>query len=318
MCDWSTYVQPPDFLEATRRMMLDMDILPVIIKWIGIKPGMRILDVGCGTGAFSYYLAQGTDNCEFVGIDTDKTYIKLAQQKNDNNNGSNRFEFLLDDALNIPYEKESFDIIVSHTFLTNMKKPVLALREMMRVGKAGGIIASITAQSIENIPLHPGFYPVTHSDYFMEWAQLTQKVWKMYNTIRPVKDYLFDTAPQLIPRAFVEAGLWNICMHGIGKGFSLSNAAIDDNDKRFYIEACRKAEQAKFKAFSELEGFHDIITPEEEKRYKELVDIRSEALMKEVGENVIWEWTGGANILMTGVIPPSIRTLLNFRKKQDE
>jgi ubiquinone/menaquinone biosynthesis C-methylase UbiE len=314
MSDWSKYFQTPDFLEATRLMSLEEDMLPLIIKWIGIKPGMKILDVGCGTGAFTFYLARGVENCEFVGVDMDDLFLEKAKEKLDRNSTcSNCFEFLKGDALNLQFKEDYFDIVVSHTFLTNMQKPVSAIKEMMRVGKTGGIVASITAQSLINIPLHPGFYPVDTHDYYTEWMELYIKVWKMYNALYPMKDFLSDVDPVLIPKSFANAGLWGICMHSIGKGVSLSNAAISDEDKQLYIEAQRKAERQKFKAFKELEGFEKHITMEEAQRYQELVEIRHDALLKDVGENAIWEWTGGANILMTGVIPPTMKSLYKLQ-----
>ena len=49
MTEWSKYVQNPPFLEATRMTLFDPDTRDVLIKWTGIKSGMRVLDVGCGT-----------------------------------------------------------------------------------------------------------------------------------------------------------------------------------------------------------------------------------------------------------------------------
>lgn len=61
------------------------------------------------------------------------------------------------DALKLPFDNASFGAVVSHTFLTNVSDPHLALREMMRVGRTLSPVTSITAQSFENIPAHHGF-----------------------------------------------------------------------------------------------------------------------------------------------------------------
>ena len=81
MTEWSKYVQNPAFLEATRMTLFDPDTRDVLIKWTGIKSGMRVLDVGCGTGALTFYLAEGVSGCEFVGLDMDERFIAIANDK---------------------------------------------------------------------------------------------------------------------------------------------------------------------------------------------------------------------------------------------
>jgi hypothetical protein len=38
-------------------------------------------------------------------------------------------------------------------------------------------------------------------------------------------------------------------------------------------------------------------------------------LLAECGENAIWEWNGGATLVMTGIVPPTVRTLLRLAGK---
>ena len=319
MTEWSKYVQNPPFLEATRMTLFDPDTRDVLIKWTGIKSGMRVLDVGCGTGALTFFLAEGVTGCEFVGLDIDKRFIAIANEKKEEYAKSgNSFTFVTGDALKLPFDNASFDAVVSNTFLTNVPDPHSALREMMRVGRTLSPVTSITAQSFEFIPAHPGFYEKDHLEYYDEWAELFIKLYTAYEEVLPKKDYLLGCHPLLVPKLFSEAGMWDIRMHSLGKSCSTSNAAMEDADKRRYLELLYKAELEKLDAFYELEAFREKITEEEADRFRELMKLRNDLLLAECGENAIWEWYGGASLVMTGLVPPTLRTLLRMTGKERE
>ncbi|MGI6617621.1 MAG: class I SAM-dependent methyltransferase [Saccharofermentanales bacterium] len=316
MTDWSKYVQNPAFLEATRMMMFDPDTRDVLIKWAGIKNGMRVLDVGCGTGALTFFLAEGLSDCEFVGLDIDEHFIACANEKKEQYaTGGNSFSFVIGDALKLPFDNASFDAVVSHTFLTNVPDPHLALREMMRVGRVLSPVTSITAQSFKDIPAHPGFYEKNHLEYYEEWVDLFIKLYSTYEEVLPKKDYLLGCDPLLVPRLFSEVGMWDIRMHSLGKSCSVSNAAMKDEDKRRYIELLHEAELEKLDSFYELETFREKVSKKEAERFRELMKIRRDLLLAECGENATWEWYGGASLVMTGIVPPTLRTLLRMTGK---
>lgn len=302
MNEWSTYFQNPEFLEGSRLFMLDPEFRPLVAKWVGLKSGMRILDVGCGTGAFAFYLAEQADGCDFTGLDFDQNLIaqatKLASSKT-----CNTFTFTQGDALALPFAANSFDLVVSHTFLTNISNPQKALAEMRRVSRPGGVIASVTAQQLDHIPVHPGFYPDSHQHYYEEWVSLYGKILKLYEQAKPKVSFLRGANPALVPHLFAQARLWNISMHAVGISFSLSNAAMPDEDKTRYINLSAEAELKKFDAFCALPAFYGAISHTEATRYRALTALRRDALLADVGENFIWDWMGGATLLMTGVVP---------------
>jgi hypothetical protein len=112
--------------------------------------------------------------------------------------------------------------------------------------------------------------------------------------------------------------MWDIRMHSLGRGYSLSNAAVEDSVKRRYIELIYEAELEKLDAFCELEAFREKITDKEAERFRELMKIRRDLLLAECGENAIWEWNGGATLVMTGIVPPTVRTLLRLAGKDQK
>ena len=82
-----------------------LDKLELVCKKIGLKPGMRILDIGCGWGSFAEYAAKEY-GAEVVGITVSKEQIELARERCKGLNVS----FRLQDYRDVD---EKFDAIVS-------------------------------------------------------------------------------------------------------------------------------------------------------------------------------------------------------------
>ena len=111
MTEWSNYIQNPAFLESSRMFMLDTELRELCIRWIGIQENQNILDVGCGTGKFTEYLAEGLSNCRFTGLDNDVNFLSYAEEHKKQKNG-NSITFLEGDALHLPFSDNSFNVTV--------------------------------------------------------------------------------------------------------------------------------------------------------------------------------------------------------------
>lgn len=96
-----------------------------------IKPGMKILDVGCGKGFLLYDFTQIVPGVEVCGIDISKYAIEQSQPE---------VKSLLQvgSASELPFANNSFDLVLSINTLHNLYCYDLdaALREMERVGKS--------------------------------------------------------------------------------------------------------------------------------------------------------------------------------------
>lgn len=85
----------------------------LVRDWLQLEPGMRILDVGCGTGALAPYLPQGVD---YLGIDSNPAYIRQAQQRY----GSEQLRFLcakaqdLKDFVETPFDRMTILGVLHH------------------------------------------------------------------------------------------------------------------------------------------------------------------------------------------------------------
>ena len=86
-------------------------------SWIGIEPKARILEGGCGTGAVARHLAKINSSCEVVGLDPSPRFIQKAKELSD---GFSNLRFEEGDALSLPFDNASFDVVVFHTCLCHV------------------------------------------------------------------------------------------------------------------------------------------------------------------------------------------------------
>jgi len=102
------------------------------------KNDVKVLDVGCGVGGTSRYVAKNLgEKCHVTGITLSPNQVKrateLAQEQEIKN-----VDFLVMDALNMTYLDNSFDIVWACESGEHMPNKELYINEMMRVLKPGG------------------------------------------------------------------------------------------------------------------------------------------------------------------------------------
>jgi ubiquinone/menaquinone biosynthesis C-methylase UbiE len=105
-------------------------VAEAMAKHYGIKPGDKILDVGCGKGYLLYEFTQALPGVEVAGLDISEYAIENAKEEVK--------PFLTaGNATSLPYEDGYFDYIISITTLHNLYNFELrkALQEIERVGK---------------------------------------------------------------------------------------------------------------------------------------------------------------------------------------
>jgi ubiquinone/menaquinone biosynthesis C-methylase UbiE len=118
-----------------------------LIAAAGVRPGQRVLDVGCGTGYFARLLAESVGGDPLVvGIDPSPAMIGYASRKTGH---SRKCEFQVGTAEALEFPAEHFDIVVSSLVMHHLPEDlhVAALREMRRVLRTGGILLVAEAQN---------------------------------------------------------------------------------------------------------------------------------------------------------------------------
>ena len=115
-------------------------VAPKLVKFAGLQRGMRVLDVGCGTGVVA--LTAARIGAHVTGSDLTPKLIERARE----NSKIMGLDIAWDvgDAEALPYKDAEFDAVVSQFGHRFAPRPEIAVREMLRVLKPGGTIAFST------------------------------------------------------------------------------------------------------------------------------------------------------------------------------
>lgn len=105
-----------------------------------LKPGLSLLDCGCGPGSITCDLTRKVAPGRVVGIDADPTQIKLATTRADQEMLTN-VSFQTASIYDLPFAAGHFEVVFAHAIFQHLSDPECAIREMCRVLVPGGIIA---------------------------------------------------------------------------------------------------------------------------------------------------------------------------------
>lgn len=109
-----------------------------------LRPGMSLLDCGCGPGSITLGLAKVVAPGAVVGVDIDPGEVERAKQLAAEQ-GIGNVQFETGNVYELPFADASFDAAFSNALLDHLRDPVAALREMRRVLKANGVLGVRTA-----------------------------------------------------------------------------------------------------------------------------------------------------------------------------
>lgn len=108
------------------------------IQWLSPEKNSSFADIGCGNGAFSVQIDQICDPRKIVGIDPSEAQINYARELK----LKAPSEFIVGDAMSLPYENEGFDIALMALVLFFVPDPDLGLSEMKRITRVDGLVAA--------------------------------------------------------------------------------------------------------------------------------------------------------------------------------
>jgi len=112
-----------------------------VIKNVPIRYEMKILDVCTGTGDIPLFIAKKFGNSvKIIGVDFSEKMLEIARKRNDKCDNA---EFINADALNLPFEDKSFDVVFISFGLRNLADLRKGIIELQRVTKKGGYVVNL-------------------------------------------------------------------------------------------------------------------------------------------------------------------------------
>ena len=165
-------------LEATER----------ILELCHVDEGSYILDVGCGAGQSSCYIAK-RHGCRVVGVDIVEMMVERSTERAVREGIEDRVEFRVADAQDLPFEDEVFDAVITESVTAFPEDKKRAVREYARVTKRGGYVGLNEATWLKSPPppeivawasqdLGASVKPLTTEEWtsLLEGADLTELV----------------------------------------------------------------------------------------------------------------------------------------------
>lgn len=133
---------PPVFTdgEAYERMMGQWSRLAgaAFLDWLDIPAGLRLLDVGCGNGAFTDLVAERCAPAAVKAIDPSEGQLAYARHRT----AAGNVEYSQGDAQALPFGDNEFDAALMALAINFVPDPAKAVAEMGRVVRPGGKVAT--------------------------------------------------------------------------------------------------------------------------------------------------------------------------------
>jgi ubiquinone/menaquinone biosynthesis C-methylase UbiE len=150
--------------EECERLEAQARLAPISshLKYLPLKPGLAVLDAGCGSGSMTRQIAAAEPRATVVGVDLRDPYLDFARRKAASEDLANvRFE--KGDVRALPFADATFDVVWHKYLLQWVSDPHAAMREFVRVTKPGGLIVSCNFDgfAVTHEPPDPALQPLT-------------------------------------------------------------------------------------------------------------------------------------------------------------
>jgi SAM-dependent methyltransferase len=122
----------------------------IAVDMLGLCPGDRVLDVGCGPGNFTRAFADEVGDGLAVGIDASRTMLAQGAARQSEGN----LAYIRGDAEDLPFRAGSFDAVCCFAALYLIERPLKAVEEIVRVLAPGGRVALLA--SVQRGPVPAG------------------------------------------------------------------------------------------------------------------------------------------------------------------
>lgn len=150
------------------------------MKQLNVQPGQAAIDIACGTCDWTISMAETVGKTgRVVGLDFSQNMLDIGAYKVENRGLDETIQLVNADAMNLPYEDNTFDYATIGFALRNVPDIQRVLDEMTRVVKPGGKVVSLEVSKPPFLPYRKLFYL-----YFYKILPLIAKM-----TVNKYKEY---------------------------------------------------------------------------------------------------------------------------------
>lgn len=140
----------------------------------------RVLEVGCGRGGFATWLSKSAPQFKITALDFSGAAIEIARETASAQGAV--VEFIQGDAQALPFESDSFDLVISCECMEHVPDPAKMACELARVLKPGGRLALTTPSQLNgmligwahcyltNRPYNSGAGVQPHENFYFFWT----------------------------------------------------------------------------------------------------------------------------------------------------
>ena len=128
--------QARDYAESS--ILTDPEKIESLIQATSASSEARVLEVATGPGHVAFGFAEECD--QVIGLDITEAQLEIAEEKR-GERGVDNVHFARGDAEGLPYEDDSFDVVVCRLAFHHFENPSLVITEMARVCRPNGTIA---------------------------------------------------------------------------------------------------------------------------------------------------------------------------------
>lgn len=149
------------------------------LEALDLKPGMKLLNLGCGTGAFERFVNEkGIKDVSIEALESSPSRLRIAQKKY--KNGYANYRLIKNIGNDLPYQENIFDAAISINVIPFLSRPSYMLEELRRVVKPEGNIV-ITKPKIffKKLPII-----FDHIDRFRNIKGITKKADIFSDTVK--------------------------------------------------------------------------------------------------------------------------------------
>jgi ubiquinone/menaquinone biosynthesis C-methylase UbiE len=133
------------------------ELSAAFVRFVGIEPGMRVLDVGCGPGALSNRLAHIVGGDRVLAVDPSEAYADACRRRVPG------AAVRVGSAEALPFDDGGFDAVLAQLVIQALDDAPAAAREMRRVAAPAGVIAACVWDFRGGMPLLDAYWAAARS-----------------------------------------------------------------------------------------------------------------------------------------------------------